>query len=91
MITWECAGCGLTAFDKNRRCECATNVVIPSNAKKAGCRSAWKVDPDCGNENCRERITRLEAAARLGLEMAKANDLWSTAEEIEQALAGRQS
>lgn len=38
-----------------------------------------------------KRIEQLEAAARLGLEMAKANDLWNTAEEIEQALSGRQS
>ncbi len=38
-----------------------------------------------------KRLEQLEAAARLGLEMAKANDLWNTAEEIEQALTGRQS
>ena len=87
MITWKCAGCGLTAFDKIRRCECATNVVIPSDAAKAGCRSAWKVNPNCGSEACRKRIAALEAAAHLGLEMARANDLWNTAEEIEQALA----
>ena len=34
---------------------------------------------------------RVKAAAELGLEMAKANDLWTTAEEIEQALAANQS
>lgn len=91
MITWKCAGCGLTAFDKTRRCECETNVVIPSDAEKAGCRSAWKVDPNCGSETCRERMAALEAAARLGLEMARANDLWNTAEQIEQALAAHHS
>jgi hypothetical protein len=36
-------------------------------------------------------MAALEAAARLGLEMAKSNDLWNTAEDIEQALAGHQS
>lgn len=91
MITWTCAGCGLAAFDKIRRCDCPTNVVIPSDAGAAGCRSAWKADECCGSDACRERMDHLRAAARLGLEMARANDLWNSAEEIERALNGHLS
>ena len=34
---------------------------------------------------------RVKSSSELGLEMAKANDLWNTAEEIEQALSGQLS
>lgn len=88
-LTWSCAGCGLVAFDRERRCDCATNCVIPSDPQKAGCRSAWKTDPATNFEACLERVAELEAAARLGLEMAKANGLWRTAEKIEEALTTR--
>lgn len=57
---WRCAGCGIEGPDTDRRCGCATSVVVSSVCKKTG---EWKTGPSHHQWNARADLPPTLSAA----------------------------
>ena len=77
---WRCAGCGIEGPDTDRRCGCATSVVVSSVCKKTG---EWKTGPSHHQWNTRADLPPTLSAA---MELPEVKELMEAMERAIEAI-----